>query len=67
MPWRPTLLCDVEDPTLLESRLTDGGEFGSLTRRPRSTAQKFFFSSIWYSFPLEAEQTPRPSAAGRIR
>jgi hypothetical protein len=49
-------------PYFLDNRLTDGGEV-SLTRRPPLTPQE----DSWYSFPLEAESTPRHSAAGRIR
>jgi hypothetical protein len=40
----------------LDNRLTDGGEFVSLMRRPRFTPHKFFL----YSFLLEVELTPRP-------
>jgi hypothetical protein len=36
-------LCDVEDPTWLDIRLTDGGEFVSLTHRTHSTPQTHFF------------------------
>jgi hypothetical protein len=45
-------------PYFLDSRLTDGGEAVSLTRRPRPrfTPQE----SSWYSFLLEAESTPGP-------
>jgi hypothetical protein len=47
----------------VENLLTDGGECVSLTRRQRFTPINIF----WYSFLLEAEQTPGPSAAGKIR
>jgi hypothetical protein len=48
--------------------LTDGGKDVSLKHRPRISPQEHFFSlSFWYSFLLEAEWTPGPSAAGRIR
>jgi hypothetical protein len=50
-------------PHFLDNRLTDGGKVVSVTRRPRLTPKKIF----WYSFLLEAESTPGPSAAGRIR
>jgi hypothetical protein len=38
-----------------------------LTRRPRFTPQENYLINSWYSFLLEAEKTPEPSAAGRIR
>jgi hypothetical protein len=50
-------------PHFLDKRLSHGGEVVSLTRRPLFTPQV----DSWYSFPLEAESTPRPSAAGAIR
>jgi hypothetical protein len=34
------VLCDVEAPTFLYNRLTDGGEVVSLTRRPPFTPRK---------------------------
>jgi hypothetical protein len=43
-------------PHLLDNRLTDGGEFVGLTRRPPFTPQE----DSWYSFLLEAESTPGP-------
>jgi hypothetical protein len=43
-------------PHFLDNRLTNGGEFVSLTRRPSFTPQE----DSWYSFPLEAESTPGP-------
>jgi hypothetical protein len=43
-------------PHFLDSRLTDGGEVVSLTRRPSFTPQE----DSWYSFLLEAESTPGP-------
>jgi hypothetical protein len=50
--------------TFLNIRLTDGGKFVSLTRRPPFAPQK----DSWYSFMLEAEEsTQGHSAAGRIR
>jgi hypothetical protein len=55
-PWRPIGLRDVEAPTLLDSRLTDGGKVVSLTRRPPFAPQEV----SWYSFLLEAESTPVP-------
>jgi hypothetical protein len=38
-------------PHFVDIRLTDGGEFVSLRRRPSFTPRKIF----WYSFLLEAE------------
>jgi hypothetical protein len=56
MPCRPIGLADFKDPTLLDSQVTYGGEVVSLVRRPHSVPQIFFFySSLWYSFQLEAE------------
>jgi hypothetical protein len=50
-PWRPIGLWVVEAPTFcLYSRLTDGCEVVSLTRRPPFTPQE----DSWYSFLLEA-------------
>jgi hypothetical protein len=43
-------------PEFLDSRLTDGGEVVSPTRRPPFTPQE----DSWYSFLLEAELTPGP-------
>jgi hypothetical protein len=43
-------------PHFLDSRLTDGCEVVSLTRRPPFTPQE----DSWYSFLLEAESTPGP-------
>jgi hypothetical protein len=40
----------------LDNRLRDGGEFVSLTRRPRITPKEDF----WYSFLLEAGSNPGP-------
>jgi hypothetical protein len=51
----------------LDIRLTDCGEVVNLTRRPRLTPQENYLINSWYSFLLEAESTPGPSAAGRIR
>jgi hypothetical protein len=50
-------------PHCLDIRLTDGGEVVSHTCWPHFTSRKIF----WYSFLLEAEHTPGPSAVGRIR
>jgi hypothetical protein len=41
-------------PHFLDSRLTDGSEDVSLTRRSAFTPQE----DSWYSFLLEAESTP---------
>jgi hypothetical protein len=50
----------------LGSRLTEGGEIVSLKSWPRSIPQKYFYFCVWYSFLLEAEYIPDPSAVGRI-
>jgi hypothetical protein len=50
-------------PHFLDSRLTDGGEV-SLKRRQAALYPQ---EDSWYSFLLEAESTPGPYAAGRIR
>jgi hypothetical protein len=56
-PWRPIWLWDVEAPIFcLDSRLTDGSEVVSLTRRPPFTPQE----DSWYSLLSEAESTPGP-------
>jgi hypothetical protein len=47
------------------NRLTDGGKVVSFMYRPSSTPRKMF--RCWYLFLLDAEQTPRPSAAERIK
>jgi hypothetical protein len=52
-------------PHCLDNRVTVGGQVVSLKRWSLSTLKKQFFC-FWYSFPLEAEQTPEHSAAGRI-
>jgi hypothetical protein len=54
-------------PHCLGNQCTDDGKAESLTHRPRSTPQKRFHFCLWYSFPLEAEHIPGPSAARRIR
>jgi hypothetical protein len=54
-------------PPCLDSRLTDGGEVVSLTRRPSLYSPETLFLCLWYSFLLEAEKSPKSSAAGRIR
>jgi hypothetical protein len=46
-------LWNVEFPTILDNRLTDGGEFVNFMRRPPFSPQQH----SWYSFPLEAEST----------
>jgi hypothetical protein len=43
-------------PYFLDNRLTDGGEFVSLTRRPPFTPQE----DSWFSFLLEAESPREP-------
>jgi hypothetical protein len=45
--WRPIGLWDVEDPTCLHRRRTDDSEVVSLTRRPRSSPQKYFLVVIY--------------------
>jgi hypothetical protein len=47
-PWTPIELWDVEDPHLLDNRLTDGGEVVSFARRPRFNQQE----DSWHSFLL---------------
>jgi hypothetical protein len=44
------------DTAVLDSRLRDGGEVISFTRRPRFTPQK----DSWYLFLLAAESTAGP-------
>jgi hypothetical protein len=46
-----------------DSRLTDGGEVVSLTRRQPFTPQE----DSWYSFLLKTESTPGSCAVGRIK
>jgi hypothetical protein len=50
-------------PYFLDNRLIDGEEVDSLARRPSFAPQE----DSWYSFLLEAESTPRPCAAGKIK
>jgi hypothetical protein len=66
-PWRPIGLWDIEDPTLSRQsahRWRHGCQ-------PYTPADHYCpvtsLLSFWYSFLLEAEWTPGPSAAGRIR
>jgi hypothetical protein len=55
-------------PYCLDNRLIDGGKIVSPAYLPCSIPQKHYFSaSGTHLFLLEAEQTPGPSAAGRIR
>jgi hypothetical protein len=65
-----------EELTASIIRVTRIGELGitlAVTRNRRTlpTArhypETFFFIFLWYSFLLEAEYTPGPSAVGRIR
>jgi hypothetical protein len=58
---------DVKHNTLLDNRLTKGGKVDSSTHRQHFTPQKYNFSLLWYSVVIEAEWTPLPSAARRIR
>jgi hypothetical protein len=55
-PWSPLGLREVEAPTFLEFRLTDGGKVVSPRRRPLFYPQE----DSWYTFLLEAESTPGP-------
>jgi hypothetical protein len=55
-PWRLLGLLEVEAPTFLDIRFTDGGKVVSPTRRPFFISQEY----PWYSFLLEAESTPGP-------
>jgi hypothetical protein len=48
-------------PHCLYNRLTDGGKIVGPTH------PETLFPFLWYPFLLEAECTPRPSAAGTIR
>jgi hypothetical protein len=50
-------------PHFLDNWLTDGGKVVSFMRRPRFITQE----ESSYSFLLEAEYTPGPSAAGKVR
>jgi hypothetical protein len=65
MPWRPIGLWDVEAPHFLDTRLTDGGKFVSLTGRQPLTIHE----DSLHSFLLEAESIsgPQCAAAGRIK
>jgi hypothetical protein len=51
-------------PHFLDNRLTDGGESVSFMRR---LATLYPQEDSWYSLLLEAELTPGPQSAGRIR
>jgi hypothetical protein len=44
-PWSPTGLCNVTEPTLSRSRLTDGSKVVSPTHQPCSTPQKQYISA----------------------
>jgi hypothetical protein len=56
------VLCNrKENPHCRDSRPTDGGKVVSLY------SPETLFFCFWYSFLLEAEQTPRLSLAGRIK
>jgi hypothetical protein len=44
-------------PHFIDNRLTDGGEFVSLTRLPAAVYPQ---EDSWYSFLLEAESIPGP-------
>jgi hypothetical protein len=54
-PWRPLGLREVEAPTFLDNRLTDGGKVVSPTRRPLFTPRKIPGTNI-----LDAESTLGP-------
>jgi hypothetical protein len=55
-PWRSIGLCETSRlPHFLDSRLTDGDEVVSLTRRPPSTPSKVPRTHLY-----EAESTPGP-------
>jgi hypothetical protein len=49
-------------PHCLDNRLIDDGKVVSL-----NSPETLLFLCFWYSFLLEVDQTPGPSAAGRIR
>jgi hypothetical protein len=53
-------------PLCLDSRFTDGGKIFSL-HTGRVLLPEILFVCFWYSFLLQAEKTPEPSEAGRIR
>jgi hypothetical protein len=53
-------------PHCIGSRLTDGGKAVTPTYRPNFTLQELYFCTSGIHL-LEAEYTPGPSAAGRIR
>jgi hypothetical protein len=55
-PWRPIELCDVEAPTFLNHRLSDGGQVVSLTRWPPFILQE----DSSYSFLFQVESTSGP-------
>jgi hypothetical protein len=50
----------------LDSRLTCGCELSALRAGYALLPRKKVFICSWYSFLLESEKTPGPSAAGRI-
>jgi hypothetical protein len=54
-------------PHCLDNRLRDDGKTVRNTHRPSSTPPKHYFLCFWYSFLLEAEWTPGPIVAGRVR
>jgi hypothetical protein len=63
-PWKSIGLWDFEVPTFsVDCRFTDSGKIVRLMRRPPFTPQGRFL----VLFLLEAESTPWPCAAGRIR
>jgi hypothetical protein len=53
-------------PHCLDNWFTDGSKDVSPTHRPHFTPQKHYFSASGTHL-LEAELTPGPNAAGRIR
>jgi hypothetical protein len=49
-------------PHCIDNGLTDGGKVVSPTHRPLLYSPETLFLFFWYSFLLEAELTPGPSA-----
>jgi hypothetical protein len=66
-PWTPIEVYDVEDATLSrQSAHRSRQDCQSYGPAALYSPETLFFR-FWYSFLLEAERTPGPSAAGRIR
>jgi hypothetical protein len=63
-PWMPVGLWDIEAPTFLDNRLTDGGEIVSIRHRPAALYPQ---EDPWYLFMLEAESTSRSVVNWKIQ